>query len=77
MLTWTQLGLSRKPVGLYNVNGFYDLLLNQFDKMVDEGFLKEDNRIILVDDHNPENLLDKLFEYESVSTPKWLHTDQT
>jgi len=77
MLTWTQLGLSRKPVGLFNINGFYDLLLNQFDKMVDEGFLKEDNRKILVDDHNPERLINKLFEYETISTPKWLHTDQT
>ncbi len=77
MLTWTQLGLSRKPVGLFNINGFYDLLLNQFDKMVDEGFLKEDNRKILVDDHNPERLINKLFEYETISKPKWLHTDQT
>jgi uncharacterized protein (TIGR00730 family) len=77
MLTWTQLGLSNKPVGLYNVNGFYDLLLNQFDKMVEEGFLKEDNRKILVDDHQPEPLLNKLFEYEPTSTPKWLHSDQT
>jgi len=77
MLTWTQLGLSKKPVGLYNVNGFYDLLLNQFDKMVDEGFLKEDNRKILVDDAAPKPLLNKLFKYEPSSTPKWLHSDQT
>ena len=77
MLTWTQLGLSKKPIGLYNANGFYDLLLKQFDKMVDEGFLKQENRNMLVDDHDPKKLLDKLFEYKPVFTPKWLHSDQT
>jgi len=77
MLTWTQLGLSKKPIGLYNANGFYDLLLGQFDKMVDEGFLKQENRKMLVDDHDPERLLNKLFEFEPISTPKWLHSDQT
>jgi uncharacterized protein (TIGR00730 family) len=77
MLTWTQLGLSKKPIGLYNANGFYDLLLGQFDKMVDEAFLKPENRKMVIDDHEPESLLDKLFEFEPISTPKWMHSDQT
>ena len=77
MLTWTQLGLSKKPIGIFNVNGFYDLLLNQFDRMVGEGFLKEENRRMIVDDHDPERLLDKLLKYEPIATPKWLHSDQT
>ena len=77
MLTWTQLGLSKKPIGLYNANGFYDLLLSQFDKMVDEAFLKPENRKMVIDDHDADSLLDKLFEFEPISTPKWLHSDQT
>lgn len=77
MLTWTQLGLSKKPIGLYNANGFYNLLLGQFDKMVDEAFLKPENRKMVIDDHDAESLLDKLFEFEPVSTPKWMHSDQT
>jgi uncharacterized protein (TIGR00730 family) len=77
MLTWSQLGLSKKPIGLYNANGFYDLLLGQFDKMVDEAFLKVENRKMLIDDHDPERLLDKLFEFKPISTPKWMHSDQT
>jgi uncharacterized protein (TIGR00730 family) len=77
MLTWTQLGLSRKPIGFYNVNGFYDLLLSQFDKMVAEGFLKNENRGMLVDDNNPEQLLKKITEFEPIPTPKWLHSNQT
>lgn len=77
MLTWTQLGLSKKPIALYNANGFYDLLLSQFDKMVDEAFLKPENRKMVIDDHDPDSLLDKLFEFEPISTPKWMHSDQT
>ena len=77
MLTWTQLGLSKKPIGFYNANGFYDLLLGQFDKMVEEGFLKLENRKMLVDDHDPERLLNKIMEFEPISIPKWMHSDQT
>jgi len=77
MLTWSQLGLSQKPVGLFNVNGFYDLLLGQFDIMVEEGFLKPENRALLVADADPDNLLAKLNDFKPMVTPKWLHSDQT
>jgi len=77
MLTWSQLGLSLKPVGLYNVNGFYDLLLHQFDLMVSEGFLKADNRNLLVADADPNKLLTKLHKFKYALTPKWLQSDQT
>lgn len=39
--TWAQIGLHKKPVILYNVNGFYDLLVQHFEKMKEEGFLRE------------------------------------
>jgi uncharacterized protein (TIGR00730 family) len=77
MLTWSQLGLSRKPIGIYNINGFYDLLLGQFDKMLDEGFLKPQNRGMVLADADPESLIDRLFEFEPITTPKWLHSEQT
>ncbi|MEN8250593.1 MAG: TIGR00730 family Rossman fold protein [Bacteroidota bacterium] len=77
MLTWGQLGLIKKPIGLYNINGFYDLLLAQFDRMVEEGFLKPENRRMVLDDDDPEKLIEKLFAYEPISIPKWLHSDQT
>jgi len=77
MLTWSQLGLSKKPIGVYNVNGFYDLLLKQFDKMVEEQFLKPENRKMLLDDENPERLVDKMKNFKPVHTPKWMHSDQT
>lgn len=77
MLTWSQLGLSKKPIGLYNISGYYDLLLQQFDKMVEEGFLKMENRKIVIADHQPDLLLQKLYAFEPIVTPKWLHSDQT
>jgi uncharacterized protein (TIGR00730 family) len=44
VLTWLQLGLHSHPVGILNVNGFYDLLLQQMDLMVEQKFLKPANR---------------------------------
>ena len=44
ILTWGQLGFHVKPMGLLNLNGFYDPLLALFDRAVDEGFLRAPNR---------------------------------
>ncbi|MBO9615932.1 MAG: TIGR00730 family Rossman fold protein [Dyadobacter sp.] len=60
ILTWAQLRIFHGPVGLLNVNGFYDLLLLQLDKMVDEGFLRPDNRALLVVAEDPATLLEKM-----------------
>jgi uncharacterized protein (TIGR00730 family) len=57
ILTWAQLQIFDGPVGLLNVNGFYDLLLLQLDKMVDEGFLHIDKRRLLIVSDNVKELL--------------------
>lgn len=48
VLTWLQLGLHTHPVGILNVNGFYDLLLKQMDVMVEQKFLKPANRALVL-----------------------------
>jgi uncharacterized protein (TIGR00730 family) len=48
VLTWLQLGLHNHPVGILNVNGFYDLLLQQMDVMVEQRFLKPANRQLVL-----------------------------
>jgi uncharacterized protein (TIGR00730 family) len=48
VLTWLQLGLHNHPVGILNVNGFYDLLLQQMDLMVEQKFLKPANRALVL-----------------------------
>jgi uncharacterized protein (TIGR00730 family) len=58
LLTWRQLGLHAKPMGLLNVKGFYDGLLTQMLHMEREGFLHDATRV--VSDRHVEPLLDKL-----------------
>lgn len=48
VLTWLQLGLHHHPVGILNVNGFYDFLLKQMDMMVEQRFLKPVNRELVI-----------------------------
>lgn len=50
LLTWRQLGLHAKPMGLLNVNGFYSPLLAQMERMELEGFLHGDTRVMFDDD---------------------------
>lgn len=56
MLTWSQLGLHAKPIGLLNVRGFYNTLLSQLDHMVAEGFLSPANRAMVLVADTPEAL---------------------
>jgi len=58
VLTWLQLGLHHHPVGVLNINGFYDLLLQQMDVMVEQGFLKPANRKLVITSTNAIELVD-------------------
>ena len=76
MLTWGQLGLHEKPVGLLNVNGYYDALKALSDKMVTEGFLDEFVNSSLLISESPEELLLKMEDYTPISQKK-IMTRQT
>lgn len=76
-LTWNQIGLLTKPVGVLDVGGFWQPLLTLFDDMVDRTILKPKNRAILLDDHDPARLLDRLAEQELTYEPKWIGDDVT
>lgn len=60
MLTQFQLGISDKPCGLMNVNGFYDLLAQQLDLFVEERFLRKEHRAHLLVSDSPEALLEQI-----------------
>src|SRR6185295_3471940 len=64
ILTWTQLGLQRKPCGILNVEGYYDPLLQMFDHAVAEQFVKPVHRQMLIADNSPESLVERLLTYE-------------
>ncbi len=77
ILTWIQLDLIKKPVGILNINGFYDDLIKQFDRMVEEGFLKPSNREFLKVSGKPEDLLLQLEKHQPVVEAKWIDIDKT
>jgi predicted Rossmann-fold nucleotide-binding protein len=60
MVSWTQLGLQRKPCGLVNVCGYYDTLIGFLDHAVEQGFIKREHRSIVLVDNHPEELLRRL-----------------
>lgn len=72
MMTSSQLDLHKKPVGLLNVNHFYDALIMQVDKMETEKFMKPIHRQMMLDDENEIILLTKMHEYQPPSQEKWI-----
>ncbi|PAN46850.1 hypothetical protein PAHAL_9G219500 [Panicum hallii] len=63
VITWAQLGIHDKPVGLLNVDGYYNALLTFIDKAVEEGFINPSARRIIVLAPTAQELMDKLEEY--------------
>uniref|UniRef100_A0A452YG13 Cytokinin riboside 5'-monophosphate phosphoribohydrolase n=1 Tax=Aegilops tauschii subsp. strangulata TaxID=200361 RepID=A0A452YG13_AEGTS len=60
VITWAQLGIHHKPVGLLNVDGYYNSLLTFIDKAVEEGFINTSARRIIVLAPTAEELMEKL-----------------
>ena len=77
LITWAQLGLHTKPIGLLNTAGFYDALIQQLDNMVHYGFLKPLNRDMLLISGDPEELLDQMSNYQAPKVPKWIKPETT
>jgi uncharacterized protein (TIGR00730 family) len=69
--TWAQLGLHHKPIGLLDVAGYFDALLELTAHMVAEGFLRTDYRDMLVVESEPGLLLDRLVSYDAPQS-KWV-----
>ena len=76
MITWAQLGLHQKPIGILNTNGFYDDLLVMLRKMIDQEFLKRENYEMIQVDSDKDILLEKMRNYEPIAVPKWLKKGQ-
>lgn len=73
--TWGQLGLHTKPIGVLNINGFYNDLLELGMTMVKKGFLKQENFDVVLVDDSIDGLLLKMNTYVPRPTPKWLTKD--
>ncbi len=76
-VTWTQLGVHRKPCGLLNAGGFYNALAAFIDQAVTDGFIRPIHRAAIVVDDHPERLLDTLSRIKLPDVPKWIRKDET
>ena len=75
ILTWGQLGLHKKPVGLLNIKGFYDSLNMLLQTMVDKGFLKVINYRMLLISNDIDDLLEKMDNYIAPTIGKWINEE--
>ena len=72
MVTDAQLGMHTKPIVIYNYMGYYDFLLRQLDKFMEEGFLRPFHHSLLLNASNLEELFYKLDTYENTNDRSWL-----
>ncbi|MFZ4262852.1 TIGR00730 family Rossman fold protein [Sphingobacterium sp. HJSM2_6] len=77
MITWAQLGLHKKPIGILNVDGFYNHLIALIQHMVDAGLLKKENQDMVLIAESIESLLEKMEQYEAPAVPKWLNMSKS
>jgi hypothetical protein len=76
MMTWAQLGLHQKPIGLLNVDGYYDPLVLMLKTMVDKEFMKKVDYEMLCISNNADDLINKMKHYDAPPKAKWV-TDET
>lgn len=72
MITWAQLGLHQKPIGILNIDGFYDDLIRMVQNMVNKGFLKQVNHDMLLISDRIEELLEMMRNYKAPTVGKWI-----
>jgi len=77
IITWLQLGLHQKPIGLLNINGFYNDLINLLESMVRKGFISIENYELLLVDPIIDNLLQKMNNFKAPKIPIWLSEEGT
>ena len=77
IITWSQLGLHQKPIGLLNCNGFYNDLINMLETMVANGFLKINSMELLIVDSTIEGLLKKMADFKPEQRPHFLKPERT
>jgi len=77
MLTWAQLGIHTKPIGLLNVAGYFSQMLAWLDRSVEEGFLKQTHHQLLLRAEQPAELIDMLQRYRApVAKTKWIEESE-
>ena len=77
VMTWAQLGIHRKPIGILNVNRYFDHLLAFLDYSIAQGFVKPIYRELFVVAEDPEDLLHRLCSHRMPEVKRWVDLDQS
>ena len=76
--TWAQLGLHRKPCALLDVAGYYDGIADFLTHAVEERFVREEHREMLIVESDPRVLLERLRDFRpDAALPKWIDREET
>ena len=76
ILTWGQLGMHEYPIGLLNVNGYFDHLVSFVNHMCNEGFLNTTVRDLILVDDDTNRLIDRMMNYQAPDIYKWISEDE-
>jgi len=77
MLTWAQLGFHQKPCGLLNIAGYYDQLFAFLEHAMDQRFVREEYRPMIMMEETASDLLDRYQQYRAPSVRKWIGPEET
>jgi uncharacterized protein (TIGR00730 family) len=76
VITWAQLGIHKKPFGLFNIAGFFDKLIEFLDFQVEQGFVQPQHREMIIVSDEAEQLVELLSSFQPVAQEKWMSTRQ-
>jgi uncharacterized protein (TIGR00730 family) len=76
IVTWAQLGIHAKPVGILDVDGYYEPLVALFDRAVREGFVSPENRGLVLVDDDPDRLLVRMAAYRGPAVRSWVTPEE-
>lgn len=74
--TWAQLGIHQKPIGICNVQGYFDAFLDFLDQAIEKGFLPAEHRDLIIVDDRPDVLLERMDDFEPFLERTWLDESQ-
>jgi uncharacterized protein (TIGR00730 family) len=77
MLTWAQLGLHEKPCGLLNISCYYDHLFSFLEHAIDQRFVQQEFRPMIMMDESAGDLLDRFRDYRAPQVKKWTGPGKT
>ncbi len=77
IFTWAQLGLHQKPLGILNINHYYDPLIALFNHMTNEMFMEEKHRLMTLVDADAKGLLDQFVHFKPPIMKTYMNEQQT